>query len=61
MPKVKPGKSLEVLVASIERVLAGNDKVTVESPKLSPDRITGEFREHDVVITLAGSHHKASH
>jgi hypothetical protein len=60
MSKVKPGKSLEVLVASIERVLAGNDKVTVESPKFFSDRVTGERREHDVVITLAGSHHRST-
>ena len=60
MPRSKPGKSLEALVSSIERVLAGNDKVTVESPKLLPDRITGESREHDVVITLTGSHHKST-
>ena len=59
MPKMKPGKSLEALVASIERALAGNDKVTIESPKFLSDRITGEPREHDVVITLAGSHHKS--
>jgi len=59
MPKMKPGRSLEALVASIERVLAGNDKVTVDSPKFLPDRITNEPREHDVVITLAGSHHKS--
>lgn len=59
MPKMKPGKSLETLVASIERVLAKNDKVTVESPKFLPDRITGEPREHDVIITLGGSHHES--
>ena len=58
MPKMKPGRSLETLVASIERVLARNDKVTVDSPKFLSDRITKEPREHDVVITLAGSHHK---
>ncbi len=58
--KTKPGKSLETLVSSIERVLAGNDKVIVESPKLLPDRITGASREHDVVITLTGSHHKST-
>jgi hypothetical protein len=60
MSNVKPGKSLEILVASIERVLANNDKVTVESPKFLPDRITGEPREHDVLVTLAGSHHKST-
>ena len=60
MPRSKPGKSLETLVSSIERVLAGNDNVSVESPKFLSDRITGESREHDVVITLTGSHHKST-
>ena len=57
MSSVKPGKSLEQLVAAIERILAGNDNVVVESPKYLLDRITGSQREHDVLITLKGSHH----
>ena len=60
MPRSKPGKSLEALISSLERVLARNNNVTVESPKFFPDRITGESREHDVVITLTGSHHKST-
>jgi Restriction endonuclease len=59
-PRVKPGKALESLVSSIERVLAQNDKVSVESPKLLPDKVTGEMREHDVLITVSGSHHTAT-
>lgn len=58
--RLKAGKSLEVLVSSIERALANNDKISVESPKHIPDRITGDSREHDVVITVRGSHHKAT-
>ncbi|HWP17967.1 MAG TPA: restriction endonuclease [Burkholderiaceae bacterium] len=55
--RLKPGKSLEELVASIERALAHNEKVSVESPVHLPDRVTGEQREHDVLITVSGSHH----
>jgi hypothetical protein len=60
MTRKKPGKSLEVLVSSIERALAHNDKVSVQSPAHLPDRITGEPREHDVLITVSGSHHKST-
>ena len=60
MPHVRPGRALELLVAAIERVLAQNDKVSVESPKLLRDRITGDLREHDVVVTLQGSHHSTA-
>ena len=56
----KTGKSLEVLVASIERALAHNEKVSVQSPAHLPDRITGDLREHDILITVEGSHHKAT-
>ena len=60
MVRKKTGKALEALVASIERALAHNEKVSVQSPAHLPDRITGEPREHDVLITVAGSHHKAT-
>lgn len=56
-PRKKPGKSLEELVASIERALAHSEKVSVKSPAHLLDRVTGEAREHDVLITLSGSHH----
>lgn len=56
--KRKPGKSLEVVVAAIERALAGGPNIMVESPAHLPDRVTGGPREHDVVITVTGSHHK---
>ena len=56
--KPKPGRSLEKLVASLERALGGKDGVKVESPKHLPDRVTGELREHDVVITFPTMHHE---
>ena len=61
MPKRlrKTGKSLEELVASIERALAHNQNVTVQSPAFLVDKVTGENREHDVLLTITGSHHSA--
>lgn len=58
--KQRSGKPLELLVASIERVLGGNSNIQVTSPAYLPDRITGERREHDVLILISGSHHKSS-
>lgn len=58
--KLRPGRSLEVLVSSLERILGHNANVQVRSPVFMPDRITGEPREHDVLITVSGSHHKSS-
>lgn len=54
----RPGRALEKLVASLERALGGKDAVKVESPKHLPDRVTGELREHDVVITFPSTHHE---
>ena len=59
MCRKKKGRSLETLVTAVERALAGASNVTVQSPKHLPDRITRKLREHDVVITLSGSHHKS--
>jgi hypothetical protein len=58
-PRKKPGRSLEDLVSSIERALAHSEKVTVESPAFLVDQITGNRREHDVLITVSSSHHVA--
>lgn len=56
----RPGKPLEVLIASLERALGGSSNVQVRSPAYLPDRVTGERREHDVLITVSGSHHKST-
>jgi len=56
MPKT--GKSLEKLIASLEKALCGADNVVVESPKRLKDKITGKMREHDVVLTISQSHHQ---
>ncbi len=54
---MKPGRSLEKLVAYLEKHFAGSDAVTVESPKRLPDKTTGKKREHDVVLTVKSGHH----
>lgn len=54
---MKPGRSLEKLVAYLERYLAAPGTVIVESPKRMPDKTTGKLREHDVVLTVTSGHH----
>jgi hypothetical protein len=54
---MRKGRSLEKLVAYLERHLTANDMVTVESPKRLRDKSTGRLREHDVVLTIASGHH----
>lgn len=56
----KSGKPLEDLVASIEKALSHNQNVKVQSPAFLTDKVTGDKREHDVLITVSGSHHTAS-
>jgi hypothetical protein len=46
-----------MLVAALERVFGGKEHIKVESPKFLTDKVTGEPREHDVVVTLSGSHY----
>ena len=53
----KKGKTLERLVASIERAISHEKNVEVQSPKRLTDRTTGRLREHDVVLTVKEGHH----
>jgi hypothetical protein len=55
--KQKTGRALERVVACLERALGGKSGVTVESPKLLRDSVTGEMREHDVVVSYPSGHH----
>ena len=55
--KMKKGRSLEKLVAYLEKHLSANELVTVESPKRLRDKSTGRLREHDVVLTINSGHH----
>lgn len=55
---MKQGRSLELLVEKLERQLATDTNVEIESPKKIQDIQTGKLREHDVVLTYNQSHHK---
>lgn len=55
MPRA--GRNLELLVAHLERTLLGTDGVTVESPGFLPDKVTGQAREFDVLVTIKKGHH----
>ena len=55
--KQQTGRALEEIVASLERALGGSSGIKVESPKFLPDSVTGEMREHDVVISYPSVHH----
>ena len=54
----RQGKSLEKLVANLERALADEKITAIDSPKFLIDRITSERREHDVVLTIQQAHHE---
>ena len=54
---MRKGRSLEKLITYLERHLAANDMVTVESPKRLRDKSTGRLREHDIVLTVTSGHH----
>jgi len=53
----KPGRDLEQLVESLERALTTNNCVSIESPCKMKDKVTGNLREHDVVLHIRQSHH----
>jgi len=55
MPRA--GRNLELLVAHLERTLLGSNGVTVESPGFLPDKVTGQAREFDVLVTITKGHH----
>jgi predicted helicase len=54
---VNPGKSLEQLVEVIEKAIAANQPLTIESPCRMRDKVTGRLREHDVVLHAKQGHH----
>ena len=53
----RAGRTFETLVAHLERVLLGNEGVTVHSPGYLRDKITEENREFDVLVTITRAHH----
>jgi hypothetical protein len=48
----KNGKALQRVVRILEAARAAGQPITVESPKYLMDRVTGEPREHDVVLSV---------
>lgn len=56
--KMRKGRSLELLVEKLERLLANDARVTIESPKRIRDLQTQKLREHDVVLTFEHAHHE---
>lgn len=57
---MKRGRSLELLVSHLEKVLGHDTGVKVESPKRLPDLLSDRHRtrEHDVVVSISHGHHK---
>lgn len=53
----KPGRWLEKLIESIERQANEREGVTVQSPAYLMDKVTGDLREFDVLITIKTGHH----
>jgi hypothetical protein len=47
----RQGEDFHHLVEILERVVVDHPNVTVESPKYLTDKVTGEPREHDIVLT----------
>lgn len=47
----RQGEDFHRLVEYLERAVSENPNVTIESPKLLSDKITGNLREHDIVLT----------
>lgn len=54
----KTGKTLERVVANVEKVLGNDGAVSVERRKKLRDKTTGRLREHDVLIRVRHSHHE---
>lgn len=52
----RQGEDLHKLVEFLERSLLGREGVTIEAPKFFKDKITGDSREHDVVLTYKDRH-----
>jgi hypothetical protein len=47
----RQGEDFHRLVEILERAVVDHPNVTVESPKYLTDKVTGEPREHDIVLT----------
>jgi hypothetical protein len=54
----KDGKDLQRLIRVIESAQAAGTDIKIESPKFFHDKVTGQKREHDVVLTVKHAHHE---
>ena len=52
------GKDLQRLIRIIELARAAGKDIKIESPKFFLDKVTGQQREHDVVLTITHDHHE---
>ena len=52
----RKGKSLERLVAALERALANDPETEILTNARVRDRVTGRLREHDVLVRRTGRH-----
>ena len=55
---MKKGRSLERLIAHLERLQASDNCVVVTSPARLRDKSNGQLREHDVILEITFAHHK---
>ncbi len=53
----KTGKMLERIVATLEGALRDNPSVSIETNVKLPDRVTGQPRQFDVLLTVSEGHH----
>jgi hypothetical protein len=52
------GKDLQRLIRTIEAARNAGQPIKIESPRFFLDKVTGEPREHDVVLTINIDHHE---
>lgn len=55
---MKKGRTLELLVESLEKNLNDSGNVVIDSPKRIKSKINSNSREFDVVLSLSQSHHE---
>ncbi len=47
----RQGNDFHRLIEILEKVISGSPGITIESSKMLDDRVTGQKREHDIVLT----------
>ena len=52
-----PGKSLERLVTALEQATTSREDIKVECGVRVANRVTGQLREHDVLLTITAGQH----